>query len=266
MSTTTIHRFESHLLILAVIAFLTYNTWRTFGLAGIILTDRFTYAPYAYRLNWYVVKFLSQVTSLSIVTCMAVMWIGSMSAVYILLRPNEYDTIIFLGWLIAICMFGTIYDGEAFVLLVLLVKYQDNRYSPFLLIPLILFKEEIAFIALVYLLLYKIFTKELVISAGCSGLLYLVFRLLIGEVPYPSFVPFFTPPVLLSFFLNTSYFITWVPMSVALIVLTCDLKYKWLWIITSIPIFLFALFWEPHLWFPLILIQMNNVIKKEAEE
>lgn len=246
-----------------MVAFLTHGTYRYFSEIGYTLAERVQYAPFAYRLNWQIVSFLNG-APFSVLTWMSISWIASIILVYIILRPKGSQLLLFICWFAAVCYFGTIYDGEALVLIALLARYMDNKYTPLLLVPIALFREIVAFTGLLFLFFYTNKKIEGFLSFIAGGALYGVVRfIVIGNKPYAAF-DFFTMPFLLDFLMNPAYVFTYILLIVALIFFTINTQYKWMWLFSAIPFFMFALFWEPQLWFPLVLIQLGVSRYKET--
>lgn len=249
-------KYRDEILTITIIFFLTHETWKLLGATGFTFTDRVQYAPFAYRLNWQIISLLED-APFSVLTWISISWIVSMILVYLILRPKGSQLFLFICWFAAVSYFGTIFDGEALLLVTLVVVYKDYKYAPLLLIPIALFREIVAFIGFLFLFFYTENKKEGTLSFIIAGVLYAVVRfILIGNRPYQS-LDFFTIPYLLDFLLNPTYLLVYIPLIIILVLLTVDLEYKWMWLITAIPNFLFALFWEPQLWFPLVLVQLG---------
>ena len=247
-------------IMIAIVVLLTYLTWKYFSASSILFYEWVDVAPYAYRLNWHIVSFLGN-HIFSMTTWLCVSWILSIVLVYIIIPKTKENEIIFLAWLVAISAFGTIFDGPAFVFLVLIMKYSKSRYCFLLFIPLVLFKEVIAFVVFTALFLWNDKKIQVSLSVIPAGVAYLMFRLFVGPMPQAVgglFLPII-PAVTTSF-----TYVFWVPIMIALIALSFNKQYSKLWVITGIVLCIFALPWEPQLWLPNVIIQILE--KKGVEE
>jgi len=246
---------------IAIVVLLTYLTWKYFSSSSMMFSDWVDIAPYAYRMNWYFVSFLGNFM-FSSTTWLCGSWIISLVLVYLIIPKTGESEIIFMLWLVAISAFGTIFDGPAFVFLALIMKYKKSKYCFLLFIPLILFKEIIAFIAFVALFLGSDKKIRLSLSVIPAGMAYLLFRLFVGTKPQAVgglFLPVI-PAITTSF-----VFVFWIPIMIVLIALSFTKQFTKLWLITGIVLCVFALPWEPQLWFPLVIIQMLEKRRTESD-
>ncbi|NHJ12795.1 MAG: hypothetical protein EAX95_03925 [Candidatus Thorarchaeota archaeon] len=222
-----------------------------------------TYAPNAYRIHAIFMVFIFNAglsNFLSIYDTAVLLGIPAVLGIYFLARPEEKDYRRLLRALFFCTVVVVLPNYIAFMVLAIVIRYSDRRESVLLLIPLVLFREVLAFVALGYFFFADKHRKEAIISFGFAAATYLVFRfLVIGNVGYPpGHAPFVT--LAYSFIVlieNPLYALyataLFMPMVIFLYKNTqSDLDTKMLlW--TAGPNFAFALFFEPQLWLPVII-------------
>jgi len=197
----------------------------------------------------------------SIVTWQSMAWGGSVGLTYLLLRPEGTDLLFFLIAVAACSMMFFIRQAVLFPLLALFVL----TYFPLLLIPIALTKEHGLWIVVGYMF----FTGADILLYGwvlIAGLLYVAARVYIGKAPRSEkTAPLFTPQYVLKVLrgdteagrvqvainlFSTATIIVFLvlagPLGVGMIIWTAVLV---------VPL---ALWWEPQLWFPALVLVLGG--------
>lgn len=254
-------------LLFSLTLFLTsYMAWKYWFDVGDFVIDYWQYAPNRYRLWEQLLLMLSGSFSITLLNIMS--WFASFLIASLILHPiRGKEQRIIICWYIFVCLSGAFYNGPMFIILALLLKYHDNKYISLLLIPLTLMKEVVGLIGFLYL--WIVGKKETSYIGGIlGGISYISMRLLLGEVGYapppfiqqfaflevlnrlnPSLVLFYVMPLCL--LLGLSFIQSKMNRRKALFVL-----------LSSIPIFIFAIPWEPQLWFPMVFLLLNYEVNE----
>ncbi|RDE15866.1 MAG: hypothetical protein C4K49_05315 [Candidatus Thorarchaeota archaeon] len=225
------------------------------------------YSPNAYRLWEQFTLYLSGVLSSNIVNIMALTFFGFMVLTYLTIRPMN-DMPLFMMWMLYMAFWGYVMNGPMYLLLCALARYYTRRWAPALLIPLVLIKEVSVWLGLGYLVLHhrwKSGTIFFVLSVIVYGFLRFV---VIGNVPDysqvdPSSAPLFTPIWMFTMLLSSWSVIVVILLLLPVIVLVVLSAWRspdWrLWAWMTGPNVLFALFYEPQLWLPIVMMQQPLV-------
>ncbi len=202
---------------------LTYLSWVSYN--SLDISNRLSISPFAYRMNWYLTDWLSGFV-FSQWTWFSVTWIISIVGILILFKDESAPAL--LLWIIGASVFGAIYDGSAFLLLAIMIKYREHPYVILLLIPIALFKEVIALIGLLYMLLHTQNRIAGLVSFTIAGFAYCLVRfVIIGNIFQPMLL---TYPIIIEKLLH--HWFTILPMTIILIYLTFRKEYLKLWIYT----------------------------------
>ena len=258
-------QFKLDILALLVILFITTISWQLLIYVG-AETNRirfFLYAPNAYRLfNWLLIQmddFILSFYGWAALTFLVVLILS-----YYLIRPRDFDYLLFLAWIVFL---PRIFHALQLLLLVILVKYSETKYSSLILIPLALVKEIAFWQGFGYLFLSnKRSNREIFILAFISSFCYLWVRfIIIGDLSYdPNNVPLFSIPFLIQKFITDPSFIIFhnftrgIPLLI-LLCLTIQSKIDFRIVFWNIaPVVLFAVYWETQLWLPIALIILSD--------
>lgn len=185
----------------------------------------------------------------------ALTWVIVMNVLYFWIRPVGVNLLVFVLAIVAIGSSGYIRNAPMYPLILLVAIVH-----PIFLIPLVLVKEVGGWFG-VGVLLWQGQFIEAGIYGAIAFLLYLVFRLGSKQdsVRREGSAPFFTPPFLLSV-LRKRPLLVLRDLSVTGIIF---LLYFWqvplLFLWMAGPLLLFALPWESHLWFPLLIVSVGVI-------
>jgi hypothetical protein len=203
----------------------------------------------------------------------ASIFITLITTIYFSLKPTGKDYYLLL-------LIGTLpmpfQDIVPLFLLFLLVRFSDNNWIYLLLIPLALTKEVIAWVGFWYLFLTARSisdTLKTIMSGFFAASTYVLMRLMIGEVgrsstPHPlgaPACPFFSPSHWIRLFLTNQYNHTYV-MIISTTIIIIFLYFfvistkldLYLFILSEIPILLFACFFLMYLYFPISIVILTN--------
>ncbi len=233
--------------------------------------EYWNYAPNRYRLFHQFLMILHD-NPLSIATLISLSFGICVTAAYFIIRPQHRDLQLFLLGVLLVGIFGYGYNAIIYPLLALVGKYKHHSLTPLLLIPLVLCKEFAFFVAVVFLLLYSRNKLSALIYGGLGTVSYLVVRFLIlGNVTNsPSSAPLFTPLHMLSKFnlwflgLNLWFLGIGCCVVILMVIATNKTKEKYLVIVTAIIASLLALWWEPQLWIPTLVLILAE--RRRSEE
>lgn len=191
---------------------------------------------------------------LSFQTLEALTWILTLNILFFVLRPTGLGLLVFLLVVIAISIGGYVKTSPMYPLL-LLVAF----VHPVFLIPLVLVKEVGGWFG-VGVLLTQTQIIEAVIFGAIAGSLYVVLRVLSkrDRTRLDNTAPLFTPPYYLKAIRKTPATMIR-DLSVTAVLFVCyfwtsPLLFLWL----AVPLLLFSLPWESHLWFPVLLIILGG--------
>ncbi len=260
------------LFVLLVCVFTYLGWWRAIVIdVESWIGEYWQYSPNAYRLWQQLILFISSF-SIPITTLNVISWAICLILVYPILRPGLREVLILLAWHALVCAWCTFYNAPALILIALAARYPNHRLAPALILPLTLIKEFLGPTLLVFFLLFceNRVRWRAIFWSFIAGITYLVLRIMIiGERPNapPPFAPAITPLYVIEV-MNWVLFIIGVVPTIGLILLTM-LYYRRvhpqylkralsLVLITALPIALFALFWEPQLWLPQVLILLAH--------
>ncbi len=267
---------------IAIIAFTSIDSY-IMGLDWEAIKNYWSYSPNAYRLFEQFLIWLETVTSISIKWYVILSWVICISITYLILKPKHFESVLFLLWVIWIAEWGNISNGPMYLILALIVKYADRKETPLLLIPLVFVKEVGAFIGIIYLFFIEQRKEDAVIWGVIAATMYTAVRfIIIGPIPaYGDVYPGSAPSITIFFVweklttVSTSFILLRVIPSIGLLTYTISYGYfkskhfkqeLLLWILTAIPIFIFALFYEPQLWFPTLVVILFMRTRKEKIE
>lgn len=251
-----------------VIEFYVNDNFNDRTIANLYTTD-----PNCYRLFLQFLLILHNSFRINLFLSSAFIFIILVTIIYSSLKPTGKDY--FLLLLISILPMPFQEIVPLFLLFVL-VKNRDQKWVYLLLIPLALTKEVMAWVGFWYLFLTieRISDIQKVVISGFLGAsAYVLIRLLIGEVgrgnvPHPFGAPpcpFFSPPHWIKLFLSNqnNYAFTMTIMTSIIIVFlylfVISTKLDvYLFLMSIIPILLFACFFLMYLYFPVSLIILTN--------
>lgn len=227
---------------------LSYSAWRQLH-SNPLLLDYMRCDPNAWR--WWdqlLLKFHKK--PLSFQTLESLSWGGVLCVLFIVLELSSFNMLFFLLSVTAISTSGYVRQAPMYLFLLLV-----GNVHPVFLIPLTLVKEVGGWIG-VGILLYQGRIVEALFYGGLSLVVYLALRIKSNRerIRLSNAAPLFTPPY---FWIAIKTYPVGIIRDLSVTVLLFFL-YFWsapllfLWL--AIPIVLFALPWESHLWFPLLII------------
>ncbi|MFX1368345.1 MAG: hypothetical protein ACFFAY_07095 [Promethearchaeota archaeon] len=234
------------------------------------------YAPNAYRIHVVIMVAIFNAglsILLSIYDTAVLFGIPAVLGIYFLIRPTGKDYRRLLRALFFCVVVVVLPNYLAFAVLTLAIRYSDRKESVLLLIPLALFREVLAFIALGYYLLADKHRRDAIIGFALAALAYAAVRyLIVGDLGYPpGHAPFITLTYTFQILIETPLYALYAtalfaPMVVMLYKNTQSSFDARLLLWTGIPNFVFALFFEPQLWLPVIIIStMHRKLQKQEK-
>lgn len=236
------------IILITIAIYLSYSAWRQLHSSPLLL-DYMRCDPNAWRW-WDQLLLRFHKRPLSFQTLESLSWGGVLSVLFIMLEPSYLDMMFFLLSVFAMSVSGYVRQAPMYLLLLLVANVH-----PAFLIPLTLVKEVGGWVG-VGVLLYQGRIVEAVIYGGISLVVYVVLRVRSNKerVRLANDAPLFTPPYLWTAIRrNPAIILRDLMVTIPLILL-----YFWyapiLFVWVAIPIILFALPWESHLWFPLLII------------
>jgi len=189
----------------------------------------------------------------SIITLLTMSFIFCMMVSYIIIMPAGVGGLVFAVGFMACAANFSVRHSIQYPLLALL----GITGNPVLLVPLILTKEISAWVGLGYLLLTNGLQPLTLFFAALSFLVYVIMKLKIGKRGRSSYrVPLFAVPCYVRRLLSKEKLgvVFWNIAGTAALVLFLAVYTPLLLLWTALPVFLFALFWEPQLWFPTVIV------------
>ncbi len=230
-----------------------------------VAIQNINFAPYKYRLFSQFLVLMDGII-LSINLWGLIFSVIFSLAIYFTIKPKGEDLYLIL-LILSIMILLSCAVSPALYLLVILIKYSNEKRSSLLLIPLALFREITSWLGFIYLFLTNKNRKEAIFSFSIAVLCYGFVRyILIGDVGYnPDFVGFFLPLISFPFILKGPIIFH----IIYIVSLTISISYiiyknmkskieKQLTIMNLIPILLFAIVWEPQLWAPVIVMSIAH--------
>jgi hypothetical protein len=213
--------------------------------------------PNAFRL-WDRTLLIFHRRPFSIYTLQSISFALCLVATYLFLTPRGDDLIIFLLSAIAMSSYTRVRASIGYPLLAMLVLTE----SPLFLLPLILIKEHTGFVGLGYLLLHS--GIDMISIAFCGGvalMLYISARVFLPAKPRAEHAtPLFTPRRAYAIIRGrgrSRFALFWAFAYLPLVIWFGLLRSPLLLLWATIPILLFALFWEPQLWFPVVIVLLG---------
>ena len=211
--------------------------------------------PEAYRL-WDHVLLRFHRRPFSIITLQTMSFALCMMLSYLLIVPTGINGLVFVVGVLACSSNFSVRHSIQYPLLALMVLTSN----PIFLIPLILTKELAAWLGLGYLLLTGGLQPLTVICASAAFLAYVAMRLLVGErVRGPEGAPLFAVPYHIRYLLGqiegrARGQILWNLAGVAVMIVFSATRGLPLLLWTAVPVLLFAMWWEPQLWLPTVIV------------
>lgn len=211
--------------------------------------------PNAYRLWDHLLLFFHE-RPFSIITLESLSWGVSVVITYLILMPSDVSLLVFLLVSFSVAAGFHIRANVMYPVLAALVV----TGSPVFLVILILIKEHTAFIGVGYLLLHGGLTYSLVIWAIIAGFVYIILRVYIVAEEREG-APLFTPRYAYDWLRGRSdrsrMLLVWGIVPVAVTVLFGLVISPLLLVWSIVPILLFALWWEPQLWLPIVVVLLG---------
>ena len=251
-----------NILIIWVATVLGHQKLNTMNIADLLIY--WDYAPNRYRLFLQLLIFLHEIP-FSVITLISLTFGISMTITYLIIKPKDQDLILFIAAVLLVGGFAYGYNAIMYPMLAIIGKYKDHKLTPLLLIPLALFKEFTFVIAVLYLLLYIKKKLPILICSTIGAISYLIIRfwVLFDTTNNPNGAPLIT---LLHALKSTDLWLLGIGLCIIIImILAVKEKREGILIITTaIIIVTFALWWEPQLWVPtLILILARRRIEEQ---
>ncbi|MBD3406296.1 MAG: hypothetical protein GF411_09320 [Candidatus Lokiarchaeota archaeon] len=223
----------------------------------------FDFAPNRYRILQQALLTISE-SSATLGLLHVIIWGLSITVLLGIIQPNWRESAAILILLTMMTIQSLVLSAPGYIVLAIYAKHRDHRYSLILLPILIVIKEYLFFVAVVYSCFqnreafFSKFDYRLITSIGFSLLMYLALVLFMGPASTPSGgVPFYTVNFVIDIFQNTPsshlLLIAAINLSAFLFVLEHRLDGVLLFFLLS-PIFIFGFFWESQLWFPSLVI------------
>lgn len=212
------------------------------------------YAPNRYRLFHQLLIYFHN-NPLSVITLITLSFGLCMTAAYLIIRPKDQDLTLFIMGILLVGGLGYGYNALMYPILAIMGKYRDRPLTPLLLIPLVLTKEFAFFVAVVFLILYSRNKSISILSGIIASVVYLIVRFMVlGNIDnYPASAPLFTPfymiQVINPWFLGIGFAVV-----LMMYLVTRTRNDILLVIATAIVTFTFALWWEPQLWVPTVIL------------
>ena len=227
-----------------------------------------TYAPNRYRLFHQLLIFLHD-NPFSIVTLISLSFGVCVTISYFIIRPEGNDLSLFLLGVVLVGCFGYGLNAVMYPILALLSRYHKSPGAIFLLIPLALVKEFAFFVAVVFLFLVSRtrYLKLRALIVGALGVVcYLILRcMILGDVGNsPVSAPLFT---LFYMIQGVDIWLLGVGCcAVLMICLASRTRHDWyLTIVTALVVSIFALWWEPQLWLPTLILILAEPRRRTEE-
>lgn len=236
------------IILITIAIHLSYSAWRQLH-SNPLLLDYMRCDPNAWRW-WDQLLLRFHKRPLSFQTLESLSWGGVLSVLFIMLDLSSFDMVIFFASVLVMSVSGYVRQAPMYPLLLLVANVH-----PAFLIPLTLVKEVGGWVG-VGILLYQGRIVEAVIYGGISLVVYVVLRIKSNKerVRLANAAPLFTPPYLWTAIRRDPATI----LRNLMVTIPLILLYFWyapiLFVWVAIPIILFALPWESHLWFPLLII------------
>ena len=247
-------------LIISLLVILVRMTWHTGQRVDV---DRFIEYmhedPEAYRL-WDHILLHFHRRPFSIITLETLSFSLCVLVSYLLIMPTGLDGLLFLVGVLACSSNFSVRHSVQYPLLALLALTS----SPFLLVPLILTKELAAWLGLGYLILTNGFQPLIIILAGVAFMVYLIMRRIIGTRQRVSGgAPLFAIPYYVKYMQGkiegkNRVTILWNVAGVCAMVVFLIMRGPFILLWVAVPVFLFALWWEPQLWFPTVVVVLGG--------
>lgn len=241
------------LMVLVIAARVAWTTGQRTDLQRFI--DYMQEDPEIYRL-WDHILLLFHKHPFSIITLSTLSFVSCIALTYILITPSGIAGLIFiLGVLACSSNFSTRHSIQ-YPLLALLVLTNN----PVFLVPLILTKELAAWLGLGHLVIAGGLQLMTMVCALVAFLLYVAVRKYIGRRSrHPKGAPLFTPPFYVNLMLGriegtSRGLVVWNMAGVVAMLVFLVMNGPLLLLWTAGPILLFALWWEPQLWLPVVVV------------
>lgn len=251
--------YEELLLTGVLLLFLTKMAWDRGQRAGNKrMLNHMSLAPNVYRLFDRLLMKLNR-RPFSFITWTSLAWGASMMLTCFLLIPTGLDLLVFLIGAAACSMNFYIRQAPLYPLLAIFAM----TLNPLWLILIVLTKEQGLWIASGYLF----FTGADLIMffwVATAGFIYIAIRYRIGHRERSEGgAPFFTPPYVVQYLRKKPHLVAINLVAVVTIVIFSMMKgllgiQMILW--TAALVCLFALWWEPQLWFPTFILLIGGVI------
>lgn len=235
---------------LVILTRLTWNTGQRVDLVKFI--GYMHESPEAYRL-WDHVLLRFHRRPFSIITLETLSFSVCMLVSYLLFMPTGLYGLMFVAGVLACSSDFSVRHSVQYPLLTLLAVTSN----PVLLVPLILTKELAAWLGLGYLLLIGGLQPLTLICAGVAFLAYVAMRKMVGKRERRA--PFFAPPYYIQYIRGKLEgkgrgLILWNLTGVFVMIVFSAVTGPALLLWTAVPVLLFALWWEPQLWWPTVLV------------
>lgn len=206
------------------------------------------HAPNCYRL-WDQFLIFFHDRPFSYVTLASTIWALSILGTWLMIRPDEMDTLAFIIGAVSASAYFYIRQGPQYLLLAVLVV----SGSPAVLLLLVPVKEYAVIVGVLYLLVYRrnSIRYTTVLWVALAGVFYLSIFYIIGPVSYtPAMAPMVTVQYMLAKLLAdmVTVLIKCIPILAMLVLVARKRKDALFLSLCGVFIFAFGLFWEVHLW------------------
>ena len=211
--------------------------------------------PEAYRLWDHILLYFHR-RPFSIITLETMSFVLCMTLSYLFIVPIGVNGLVFVIGVLACSSNFSVRHSVQYPLLALLALTSN----PVLLIPLILTKELAAWLGLGHLLLTGGLQPMTLIFAGVAFLVYVAMRLVVGKrARGPEGTPLFAVPYHIRYLLGRIEGrgrgqILWNLAGVAVMIVFSATRGLPLLLWTAVPVLLFAMWWEPQLWLPTVIV------------
>jgi hypothetical protein len=247
---------------ITMIWFSTAIGWKTLQNMDLAMKfDYWSYAPNRYRL-FHQLLMLFHDNPFSIVTLISLSFGICMTVVYLTMKTDKRNIGILLLGTILTGALGYGYNAIVYPLMVVIGRLRNDKRVGLLLIPLALIKEFVFFIASVFLFIQNDDRerKGLTLTFSALGVaLYLVVRFMIlGDIGnYPGSAPLLTPLYMLE---NIDLWFFGMGVAIVLTTLLTVRYTKDLIVvaINAVVVSALALWWEPQLWLPIIVLLLAS--------
>lgn len=231
------------------------------------------FSPNIYRFQTQLVLFLAKTFGFSFFILNSIIFIGVCWLIVFVINPTPEDQLIFFSIIFSFVFFPVLTDSLMYLILVLIVKFDNKK-----LIPILGFIKEFAVwqIAGYYLFVKKDLSKQFWMYLFSGLIVYLLDRSMVNifignpTIPAGGIIYIFGFFYVIPFFdvIVNDYFLAGITLIGLLFIALLVVKTKnefFLLLWNFIPIIFFGIWWESQLWVPIFLILLIHNKKSEQD-